>query len=203
MTDTATAQAPPPSVKDRLKAAKLPERTVDICLRGDLQAEWEDLHRQLADAEAAAAKDKRLNGDRRARQIGEQITAVQDQMRAETLVFRMRALPRKQWDALLKQHPPRRDNEADTQLGYNVDMFMAALIRACTIAPDLDDDDWRTLLGDDDAERARREKAGEPVEDGVLTEWQFAQLQNTALALNVRKVDVPNSFAASRLTRTS
>lgn len=186
MTGTTKAAPPPPSTKDRLKTAKLPERTVDICLRGDLQAEWEDLHRQLADAEAAAAKDKRLNGDKRAREIGEQITAVQDQMRADTIVFRMRALSRKAWATLLKQHPPREKNEEDAQLGYNADEFMVALIRACTYSPDdLDDEGWAALL------------------DDTTTEWQFAQLQNTALALNVRKVDVPNSFAASRLTQPS
>jgi len=201
---TTTAEPTRPTTKDRLKSAKLPERTVDICLRGDLQAEWEDLHRQLADAEAAAAKDKRLAGNTAVRAIGEQITAVQDQMRADTIVFRMRALGRKGWDALLKQHPPRKDNNEDAQLGYNVDTFMEALIRTCTYSPDdLDDDTWRELLGDNDDERARLEKAGKPTEDGKLTEWQFAQLQNTALALNVRKVDVPNSFAASRLTQPS
>lgn len=201
---TSTETAAPPSTKDRLRAAKLPERTVDICLRGDLQAEWEDLHRQLADVEAATAKDKRLSGDRLAREIAGQITAVQEQMRADTLVFRMRGMGRKRWDSLMKEHPPRKDNEEDAQLGYDVDTFMVALIRACTYSPDdLDDEDWRVLLGDDEEERVRREKAGEPVEDGKLTEWQFAQLQNTALALNVRKVDVPNSFAASQLTRPS
>ncbi|MEV5211327.1 hypothetical protein AB0K35_28025 [Micromonospora sp. NPDC053740] len=204
MTRTAKTAPPPPSTKDRLQAAKLPERTVDICLRGDLQAEWEDLHRQLADAEVAAAKDKRLNSTGAVQAIADQITAVQDQMRADTIVFRMRALGRKGWDALLKQHPPRKDNNEDAQLGYNVDTFMEALIRTCTYSPDdLDDETWRELLGDNDDERSRSEKAGEPVEDGKLTEWQFAQLQNTALALNVRKVDVPNSFAASRLTQPS
>ncbi|MEV1013781.1 MULTISPECIES: hypothetical protein [unclassified Micromonospora] len=182
----ATKAAPPPSTKDRLAAAKLPERTVDICLRGDLQAEWEDLHRQLADAEMAAAKDKRLAGDAAVKAIGEQITAVQDQMRADTIVFRMRALSRKVWAELIKQHPPRKDNDEDQQLGYNVDTFMVALIRASTYSPDdLDDETWADLL------------------DERITEWQFAQLQNTALALNVRKVDVPNSFAVSRQTRAS
>lgn len=186
MTDTTAEPAATPSTKDRLAAAKLPERTVDICLRGDLQAEWEDLHRQLADAEAAAAKDKRLNSSGSVRDIAQQITTVQDQMRAETIVFRMRGMGRKAWDKLMKAHPPRKDHDDDTQLGYNADTFMVALIRECTYSPDdLDDELWAELL------------------DEKLTEWQFAQLQNTALALNVRKVDVPNSHAASRLTRVS
>lgn len=186
MTDTTTTAPAAPSTRDRLKAAKFPEKTVDICLRGDLQSEWEDLHRQLADVETAAAKDKRLNGDKRAREIAEQITAVQDQMHADTLVFRLRGLPKKQWDKLLKEHPPRKDNTEDAQLGYNVDTFMAALIRTCTYSPDdLDDEGWAELLED------------------VATEWQFAQLQDAALAVNVRKINVPNSFAASQILRPS
>ena len=107
-------------------------------------------------------------------------------MRSETIVLRMRALGKRAWDALLKQHPPRKDNEEDAQLGYNADTFMEALIRECTYSPDdLDEETWRELL------------------DERLTEWQWAQLQNCALTLNVRRVDVPNSFAVSRLTQGS
>lgn len=206
MSDTSAGEpaVPATSTRDRVRNARLPERTVDVCLRGDLQAEWEDLHRQLADVEAAAAKDKRLNGDKHARGIAQRILAVQDRMREDTIVFRMRGLPGKQWDALLKAHPPRPDNDSDAQLGYNTDEFIAALVKTCTYLPDdLDEDTWRELLGDNDTERARRQRANLPVEDGKLTEWQQRELQDGALAVNVRKVNVPNSFAASRLTRSS
>ncbi|GAA4439370.1 hypothetical protein [Phytohabitans houttuyneae] len=182
----ATDEIVPRSTKDRIAAAKLPERTVDICLRGDLQAEWEELERQLREAFAREQGDKRLNSGGESRRLAQQIEALQGQMRADTLVFRMRALPRKKWTALQKDHPPRKDNEADQELGYNVDDFVPAAIKACTVEPaDLDDAAWEHLL------------------DEVLTEYQFVQLQNTAYALNVNKVNVPNSFAASRILRPS
>lgn len=177
-----------PSTRDKLKAARLPERTVDICLRGDLQAEWEDLHRQLAEAEAKASADKRLNSasKRDVKALAARIEAVEEEMRAETLVFRLRALSKRAWGELLKAHPPRRNNDEDAVLGFNPDTFFASSIRACTYSPDdLDDELWRELL------------------DERLTEYQFAALQNAVMALNVRKVDVPNSRAASRILRTS
>ncbi|HEY0700934.1 MAG TPA: hypothetical protein VGD43_24385 [Micromonospora sp.] len=177
-----------PSTRDKLKAARLPERTVDICLRGDLQAEWEDLHRQLAEAEAKAGADNRLNSasKRDVKAVAARIEAVEEEMRAETLVFRLRALSKRAWGDLLKKHPPRRNNDEDAVLGYNPDEFFPAAIRACTYSPDdLDDETWRELL------------------DDRLTEYQFGALQNAVMALNVRKVDVPNSRAASRILRTS
>jgi hypothetical protein len=187
--DTATAvdePAVPPSTRDKLRAAKLPERTVELCLRGDLQAEWEDLHRQLAEVEARQAIDKRLNPGGERKQIAGQIETLEEQMRADTIVFRMRALSRKAWNALLKEHPPRKDDDTDAVLGYNLDTFMAGAIRACTYAPDdLDEETWNDLL------------------DESLTEHQFASLQNAVLALNVRQVSVPNSSAASRILRAS
>ena len=35
------------SIKDRLAAAKLPERSIQVCLRGDLAAEFDELERKL------------------------------------------------------------------------------------------------------------------------------------------------------------
>lgn len=186
MSKTSTVAAAPPSTKDRLAGAKLPERTVDICLRGDLQAEWEDLHRQLADAQAVQARDKRLNSGKAVEEIGQQITAVQEQMRADTIVFRLRALPRRRWTELLKGHPARKDHDEDGQIGFNGETFAPAAIRACTYSPDdLDDETWADLL------------------DNRLTEHQFAELTDAMFALNVRKVSIPNSFAASQILRSS
>jgi hypothetical protein len=186
MTDATVAEPARPSTADKLKAARLPERTVDICLRGDLQAEWEDLHRQLAEVEAQQAGDKRLNSGGAADKIGQQIATVQDQMRGDTIVFRLRAKSKRAWNDLLKEHPPRKGNETDETLGYNPDSFMPAAIRACTYSPDdLDDALWEDLL------------------DERLTEHQYASLQNAVMALNVRQVSVPNSYAASRILRGS
>jgi hypothetical protein len=189
--DAATVEATPdssapPSTKDKIAAAKLPERTVDICLRGDLQAEWEDLDRQLREAYGREQMDKRLNSGGESRELARRIEALQDEMRDHTIVFRMRALSRKAWGELVKQHPARKDHPDDDLLGYNPETFFVDVIRKCIYSPDdLDDAAWDHLL------------------DEVITEHQWVSLQNAVMALNVRKVDVPNSRAASRLLRPS
>lgn len=181
-------EAPKPSTKDKIAAAKLPERTVDICLRGDLQADWEDLRRQIVALEAEAQADDRLNSAARKQQrdLAVRLEELEAEMRDQTIVFRLRALPRKQWDALMKEHPPRSDNDEDTYLGYNPDTFMSAAIQACTYSPDdLDAATWDDLF------------------DNRLTRQQFAELQDAMMALNVRKVSIPNSRAVSRILKAS
>jgi len=185
-TQPAPAPATRPSTKDRIAAAKLPEKQVPICLRTDLQEEYEDLERQLAEATANAAIDPRLNSGGHTRRIAEQVAELEQRMQDDILWLHMRALPRRKWDALIKAHPKREDEAEDELLGFNPETFFPAAIRACTYEPDdLDDETWMLLF------------------DEKLTAGQFRDLHNAVLALNIRKVSVPNSSAASRILRGS
>lgn len=178
------------SIKDKIKRAKRPTRTVEVCLETDLQTEYERLHQQLAEVRAREATDKRLGSGAESRQIAEQITALQAEMAEYVITFELGAVGPKAWDALLREHPPREGNQDDSMLGHNVEAFSDAAIRACTISPTLDDEDWAELLGSDDR-------------DGKLTPKQYADLNNAVMALNIRTISVPNSYAASAILRTS
>ncbi|MDG4792016.1 hypothetical protein O7626_40080 [Micromonospora sp. WMMD1102] len=179
------------STKDKISRATYPTRTVDICLETDLQAEYEALHEELRQAVVRESGDRRLNPGGESKRIAEQIEALQQQMAEYVIRFRLQALGSRGWDKLSKAHPPREGEKDDAALGYNPDTFFDAAIRACTVDPsDLDDDDWTALLGDDDV-------------DGKLTAKQYNDLHDAVLALNVRKISVPNSFAASRILRPS
>lgn len=186
--------------KKLLADAKPPERTVPICLRADLTGEHERLDRELKQAQNNKGADSLE--DSGAGALVEQIEALQAEMRENSYEFRLRALPKRLFRALLNEHPPRRDEETgdpvreDTVLGVNRDTFYPVLIRVSCVDPQLDDDEWRVLLGDGEAEAARRLAADEPVEDGKLTDWQFQELASTAFELNAWKVDVPFSRAA-------
>jgi hypothetical protein len=171
-------------VKSLLGKARLPERTVELCLRGDLVARVEDLERQLRDLPESDT-DLRLAGNSERRQLAEQITAVQEQMRDATAVFRLRALTRRAWDALVRAHPVRKGDDGgvhpeDKGYAYNTESFFDALIRACVVDPVLDDGEWETLLDH-------------------ITPAQFATLNTAAVGLNLRGVDVPFSHAASQI----
>lgn len=192
------------SIKEMLKAAKLPETTVPLCLRGDLQADFEQAERDLAEAQRRPADSLAGTGTRA---IAERIEDLREQMQEHTVDFRFRALSRHAWKALRDEHPPRRkeDGSIDERdaLGTNIDTFFDELIRVSLTEPELDEDDWRTLFGDDEEERARREAEGEPVEDGTLTDRQWNQLADAAWTLNRGDVKVPFSRAASKIMNSA
>lgn len=190
-TKRATAAAvSKPDFAALLGSATLPEKAVEICLRGDLNAEL-----AAADEALTKAQEQALNslagGDTGA--LLDRIQALQAEMAENTYPFRLRGLPRPKFRALINAHPPRRipaeDNPGETVVhpgdqytGINGDTFHDALIRACLIDPaDLDDDGWQQLVD-------------------VLNDYQFDELSSTAWALNRSDVD-PFSRAASRMTR--
>ena len=172
--------------KAMLAEAKLPEATVEICLRGDLAADHEAAERELERAEKAGADSLAGSG---AGELADRILALEDEMREHTYEFRLRALPRPQWRALVAQHPPRRgdDNEIvepDRYMGVNAETFYDAIIRACLVDPELTDDEWAPL-------------------EAALTDHQYSALADAAWGINRREVDIPFSHAASRMKRDS
>lgn len=161
-----------------IAGARLPRRTVPLCLRGDLQAAFEDVTRRL-DAPRPAGSDS-LAGDPDARALAEQVEMLREQMRAAIVVFTLQALPRLAWAEFTAGHPPRDDHPDDKVVGFNQDTFYDALIRECCIDPQLDSDQWAHLFDN-------------------LTSRQFDDLAAAAWALNRRDVEVPTSRAASAI----
>src|SRR5689334_2535642 len=111
-----------------LAAAKLPELSIPICLRGDLVAEIQELDRELNTLDRPSAS---LADGGRKRQVAERIEALRAEMTAASVVFRLRAITRRRWTELLKEHPPRPDVDADRVVGLNESTFYDALLREC------------------------------------------------------------------------
>lgn len=176
------------SAEDIIRGGSLPTKSVTVCMHADLQAEHEDLERQLQEALTAPRDSLAAGGN--AKEISERMQALEEQMREHTVDFRFRALPRPKWKALLAEHPPRKAedggiDERDKYIGVNTETFFEAMIRACCTEPALSEDVWRILL------------------DERLTDRQFDTLSNAGWALNRSDVDVPFSRAASRILATS
>lgn len=172
--------------KAMLAEAKLPEATVMICLRGDLTADHEAAERELEQAEKAGADSLAGSG---VGEIVDRIEALEAEMREHTYEFRLRALPRRDWRALVTEHPPRRGDdkellEPDKYIGVNGETFYDAIIRACLVDPELNDDEFEQLTS-------------------ALTDRQYDELSDAAWGLNRREVDIPFSRAASRMKRDS
>lgn len=165
-----------PDLAVLLAAAKLPERTVELCLRGDLQAEWETLQREYEEAKRAAGSS--LGAPAAGAEIATAIAELEAAMAGAVLTLRMRAMNRKAFKDLGLAHPPRPDDQRDKMYGFNVESFSAALIRACCVDPELDDEQWERLLE-------------------VITPAQWQALADTCEVLNHSAVDVPFSSNGS------
>lgn len=114
----AKPKPPPPDLDTLLGEDDRAEDVVPLCLRGNLLARWHDLKAQY---DAGPGDDDQAMMHERAakRKIADQMAQVEAEMRAGTVAFRLRALPRKRlqgmsddettWHELLQAHPPRKD----------------------------------------------------------------------------------------------
>lgn len=172
------------SIDEILDQATPPEKTVPICLAGHMQAEFEELERDLAIARDKPAEGTLAGGaNPLATQIAQQIVELRERMREHTKVFRFRGLSRRAFSDLIAKYPPSKEDEAE---GKDVDWetFGVALIAACAVDPAMTE-----------------EKAGKLVD--VLTSAQYDSLFAAAFSVNKRDVDVPFSYAASAVLQSS
>jgi hypothetical protein len=150
-----------------LDGIKLPERSVSLCLRGDLQDAYEDIQRRIDDLPSKWESGSLSDVNPRIA-LERQREEVRDEMAAHEKVFRFRALPRQQYAELLVRHQNDRG-------GLDPATWPIALIAACLFEP------W-TLSEDQVAQLPQR-----------MSDIQFQQLYDTALACNREGVSVPFS----------
>lgn len=163
------------SLDQLLADADFPTQKLSICLKGSLLAEWEtangDLIRAEAAREVAVEKKMPMGAPTRDRDDAAQaLRAVEERMTAASIEIHMTAMSTTAYQKLTSAHPPRVSDEGvpdllDARMGFNRDTVWKPLIRACTTAPNMTDDQFDRLL-----ER--------------LTFRQFDMLAGTAYSLN-------------------
>lgn len=166
------------SVKDILAAAKPVERSVTICVAGDLNAQIEDLERELQAAAKRPHTSLASSGDERA--LAEQIEALRERMSEHEVTFTFRALSSRAWSDLMARHPGRRELDE----AFNVDTIAADVIASCAVDPEMTIEDADSLAD-------------------VLNNAQFGALFECAWRCNTKALDVPFSVIASRVLRDS
>jgi hypothetical protein len=172
------------SFKALRAAAKPAERSVRICFRPDLRARLQELERDLAAAERERLSAESLDAGARTAELAEQIEAVRTEMQAASRTFVLRRLPRPRFRELLTEHPPGEDAAEGTEV--DPETFYPALVRECTVEPELDDDDWAWLLGPDQ-----------------LSDAEYEELAGAAWLVNARDAGVPFSRLGSRVRARS
>lgn len=163
-----------------IRSAKRPRTTVTICLDGELQQQWDDLHDQLTRAAVKATRvaEPSLADLGEAAELTEQIELLEEQLSGRQITFGLEAMSHTDYRMLVDDHPPRPDHDVDKSNGFNVATLFPVLVRVCTVEPVLDDDDWDLLLE-------------------ALSSGQFDSLVTAALVVNRRKVSVPFSSTVS------
>lgn len=176
----------PDEILDR---AKLAECTVPLYLGGDndLAARYEVLRDQLADAKARPPSS--LADMSPAKAIEDEMATIEATMAEDTVVFRLRAMRRRDFANFRDQYPPRKDENGnvlakDIRIGANTDEIWEPLIRTSVVDPEWTEEQFAALFDH-------------------LSDAQFDELGLAAFYLNRSKVDVPFSSAASRQNHTS
>lgn len=170
----------------------LPERTVDLCLDGQAQADWEAAEAALEAARKTSLQDARMAGSPAVDEAARHVREVEERMADSILTFRLRAMRRTDWAATLVKYPPAEDSAADQRFGANREAFFAEAIPASIVGVT---------------------QAGEPVDFDVEADWddladnmtdhQYNAFAEAVLQLNRAEVSVPFSAAASRTIRRS
>ena len=160
-----------PDIGKILAAAKPRERTVMVCLAGDLAAEVERLEAELQQV-AQWQPGSLADADPR-KAIAEKIQAAREKMRGSEVAFVFRALGAKAWSDLVAQHPGKTPSEA-----FDADTLAPALVSASAVDPAMTAEDVDALFE-------------------VLNHGQREALMAAAWEVNGEATSVPFSLLAS------
>jgi hypothetical protein len=158
-------------IKSIIGGARRPEKIVVICLRPDLMAEWQRATEELQRAKEAPRESLDDSGPVA---LARRVEHLEQEMRESSVEFVVRGIPPARVRAIQAESA---DDEA----------LAMAVLRESLAAPDVDDDDWERLFGD----------------DGILVMGEVARLVEASNAVNFRASSVPSSRLASALIRRS
>jgi hypothetical protein len=181
--------------RDLLRNARPLELPVEICLDGQAVAEHHEARR--AWERANEAPRERLTDGSEAPRLADRLRGLEARLRAATVSVRVRALGKDGWNELIARHPMRAGDETDEKLGYNGDTFFDELVplSMVSMAPVDQVEDPSAWVDLTDEDRALLVKA--------MGREKFDEVAGTALSVNIRKVSIPFSSAASTPTPSS
>jgi hypothetical protein len=163
-------------IEQIIAGARRPETTVPLCMRGDLQAVWEQLDRDFDTADKAITDEVTQGGSPvLAVKIAKQMAELEREMRDSTVVFTLRGLSRTHWKAMAATHPP---VEGVDEGEVNEEGFVTEMIAECCVEP---------AMTVEQAGRLRDQ----------VTDGQWQELATASWQLNKSMIGVPFSLAAS------
>jgi hypothetical protein len=162
------------SIEDILAKARPREKTVMVCIRGDLAGEAERLQDELSrvseDWEPADLSEAHPG-----RAIAEQLKAVHAQVREAEEPFKLRYIGDRAYSDLMAAHPSKDDNEA-----FDSEAFPRALVAASCVEPVMSEEQVTQLFE-------------------VINEGEIKKLFDAAWDVHNSSDVIPFSLAASAL----
>lgn len=162
------------SIEDILAKAKPREKTVMVCIAGDLAGEAERLQDELSRV-SEDWEPSDLTAVHPGRTIAEQLKTVHAQVREAEEPFTFRYIGDRAYSDLMAAHPSDNDQEA-----FDSDAFPRALVAASCVQPKMTEDQVADLFE-------------------VINEGQIKQLFDAAWEVHNASDIVPFSLAASAL----
>ncbi|MFD6770588.1 hypothetical protein ACFWC6_30695 [Micromonospora chalcea] len=168
-------------IKERIRKARPTTRTVPVWLGADLDL-VDEYEAAVAALEEARKPGDSLAGNGSPAATGERVAELRAELDKFRVDFRLRGLDDLRYAQLLRDHPARVDADGEPidadEAGWNRDTFPTALVRLAVVEPELDDEDWTALLGDENTL-------------GVLTSRQLDRLATVAFQLTRQITDIP------------
>ncbi|TXS35354.1 hypothetical protein [Streptomyces sp. t39] len=166
-----------PNIEDILKRAKPRQKSVWVCLAGDLLAEVDRLERELREVGEGWSPDSLAATDPREK-IAKRIKSVREQMKKAETEFAFRSIGDRAWSDLVAAHPPKKQGPGGQTLMWDPDTFPRALIAASAVDPVMTPEQLDALFE-------------------VLNEGQRTELWDCAYAVNTEATSIPFSLSAS------
>lgn len=128
------------TIEDVLGKIKVPVRAVQICLRGDLQAEHDELTARLEVLRRESRNSLSQGGEQR--DVAQRIHDLEEEMRAAEVTFKFRGLGKNALKRLQDRFPP----PEGTKMVWDVEAGAHALLAATAVEPTMTEDQAAELL---------------------------------------------------------
>lgn len=168
------------TVEDVLAKAKVPVRSVALCLDADLQAEHDELsaHLEVLRRESVS----KMGQGSEAKEVADKIRHLEDEMRGSEVTFKFRGLTRRSLSRLQERFPAPDPNPQG--LAWDVNKGAAALLAASAVEPVMTEEQAEQLLD-------------------TVSEGHASRMVGAAWLASTGSTQVPFSARASELTGNS
>lgn len=159
----------------------VPPRTTTVTLcPGGVEQRLDELMDLIDVARAEEKSTRRMNDRPESVRLAEEYDRLLDEHEAKIVTVTLSEVPARQYREMQENHPPRKGNRRDEQLGFSEPDFLRSLVEASIVEPAVTPEQFAEFA------------------DSV-SEWNWKKLTTSAWALANTEPDLPKPRAVSLL----